>query len=419
MNTAHTNDSESIWFCEIDDQVSGPFSFHCLKEMAKNGTLRPNDQLRKGNQIWVPARRVSGLFSEYRTFHPGKKVEEVRSTLIETERSFSSRRLQRSLSGHALKWFVGGLTATTFAIGGFFFLSDNQTFPAPFEIAPKPLDDPMEIAKTSVFRAPVPDLPSITGIPLNTLLPIPGLEDVSLGFSPTLTGDLNTIVFAGKESSDAEFDLFIANRGSALEKFAIASPILSCNSAETESHCSISSNGLELVFLRAGTIMYSIRQSRTAEFSSPGAWQPIDFDFDMATFANDAPQFVGKDAISFCRQPKGLPNASREFYISNRDQASPAQFGKPQAVLFDDNTPCYTIAADRKRAYVGSASGVSFVIRGDDETPFSNSRVIVSVSSTGTVDGPVWVPPKEDIVFFCSTGSDQLPGIRKLWMVRY
>jgi len=56
------------WFCKILGEVTGPFSAHQLKELAQQGRLAPQDQVRNGGDgSWTMAERVKGLFLSVRS----------------------------------------------------------------------------------------------------------------------------------------------------------------------------------------------------------------------------------------------------------------------------------------------------------------------------------------------------------------
>lgn len=53
-----------VWYMSIDGDQEGPFAAAELKAFAKNGKLRQSDFIWKdGMEEWVPARRVTGLFT--------------------------------------------------------------------------------------------------------------------------------------------------------------------------------------------------------------------------------------------------------------------------------------------------------------------------------------------------------------------
>jgi uncharacterized protein DUF4339 len=55
---------EETWYFSRDGQRMGPFSFEQLKQMASSGVLNSGDMmLRLGEQQWVPANNVEGLFA--------------------------------------------------------------------------------------------------------------------------------------------------------------------------------------------------------------------------------------------------------------------------------------------------------------------------------------------------------------------
>jgi len=55
---------DETWYFARDGQRMGPFSFEQLKQMASSGVLNMGDMmLRLGEQAWVPAKSVEGLFA--------------------------------------------------------------------------------------------------------------------------------------------------------------------------------------------------------------------------------------------------------------------------------------------------------------------------------------------------------------------
>ncbi len=427
---------DQSWFCKIDHEESGPFSFDELQEMVQDGVLSPDDRVRKEGQIWIPALRVAGLFLDRQESDP-----EISDDLSST--SSAATKLLAALTDNDnaqpvddLKpWYqrviprrfqlaAAGAIVIAFcaSIAGWLSMQDN-TFPPRIEIHVAAVDEDLEARKTSVLRAPVPRKPSIPGLPVSVAMPIPGIEDIAPAFSPTLTTDLKTIVYAGAGIEGPGYDLYIADRASSSSSFKKPKVIKGCSSPETEAYCTLSPDGLELIFLRTDEfwqLMYSRRDSRDAEFGEAQVWLPADFDVDPQTFLLSAPKFVGSNAVTFGRRAREESVAARNIYISYRSEESPSGFGEPEIVLFEDSTPPYTISVNGKRAYYGWLEGVSFVARGDKLRPFSNNRVLVSATLTGPVDGPLWVTTKEDIIFFCSPGPSNTPGsARKLWMIRY
>jgi hypothetical protein len=50
------------WYCKIADQLMGPMPSEQLVELARGGTLKPVDMVRRKTGEWVPAHDVRGLF---------------------------------------------------------------------------------------------------------------------------------------------------------------------------------------------------------------------------------------------------------------------------------------------------------------------------------------------------------------------
>jgi hypothetical protein len=56
------------WYCMINEEERGPLDSSQLVDLAKSGMIAPSDWLRPdGDEVWVPAARVKGLFPEKST----------------------------------------------------------------------------------------------------------------------------------------------------------------------------------------------------------------------------------------------------------------------------------------------------------------------------------------------------------------
>jgi hypothetical protein len=81
---------DQTWYFARDGQRMGPFSFEQLKQMASSGVLNMGDMmLRLGEQKWVPAKSVDGLFaagSEIEIATISAKPQADRSSLPERMR---------------------------------------------------------------------------------------------------------------------------------------------------------------------------------------------------------------------------------------------------------------------------------------------------------------------------------------------
>ena len=71
------------------------------------------------------------------------------------------------------------------------------------------------------------------------------------------------------------------------------------------------------------------------------------------------------------------------------------------------------------------AEGLFVAARPHVKGTFCEPVRFLEVSVTGPIDGPIWVAPQEDVVFYVSPGPGKKPGLgpgdkgRKLWMLRF
>jgi hypothetical protein len=79
----------------------------------------------------------------------------------------------------------------------------------------------------------------------------------------------------------------------------------------------------------------------------------------------------------------------------------------------------WCLSANCLRAYAGTDIGVVLSARLSPAHPFGHSVVWAEANQMGTVDGPMWVAPQEDVIFYCSAGPGKATGTaRQLWMWR-
>jgi hypothetical protein len=214
------------------------------------------------------------------------------------------------------------------------------------------------------------------------------------------------------------YDLYVADRASPSDAFSTPRLIESCATAECEAYPALSPDGLELLFARSDAepvLMAARRDSRDAEFSDPTVWSCPKMNDDGLRIGY--PQFVNADRVAFARS--AADPSSRRILLCERPVAGGA-FGSAEPLLMADAAPPYFVAGNRLRAYYGSDQGLAFTIRSQWEVSFGLPRPLATSAVAGPVEGPIWVCPKEDVIFYCSAGpGKELGSSRKLWMLRY
>ena len=54
---------ESVWYCQLGEQVFGPINFAQLQALAQSGQVQPGTLLRQGEGAWIQAGQVPSLFA--------------------------------------------------------------------------------------------------------------------------------------------------------------------------------------------------------------------------------------------------------------------------------------------------------------------------------------------------------------------
>jgi hypothetical protein len=265
----------------------------------------------------------------------------------------------------------------------------------------------------AALRPPRPETPSVPGLDeIKQPKPVPGLEEMNPAFGPSLTADMKVMVFAG---GDKMYDLYITQRESVEKPFAPPQRIAGCSSARYETFPTISPDGLELLFIRfepQTRLYYARRESTKAEFGQAVPW-PITETLPPGRYPG-GPQFLDQLTVQFVTRGE-TADQHRAIMLTGRD-APEAPFGEPSVLVNLKGPNPYWLSADRLRAYYGVPSGLYFAALKPEADTFENPSKIVDVP----IEGPVWLSPKEDVVFFCSPGRGKQvsESNRRLWMLR-
>ena len=109
----------------------------------------------------------------------------------------------------------------------------------------------------------------------------------------------------------------------------------------------------------------------------------------------------------------------RTIFRTSRAQRG-EEFAAFEPVEFPDGRPPYFVSPDGLRAYFGSPEGLYLAVRVTVHKTFRNPVLFVRASACGPIEGPVWLTPAEDVVFYCSPGPGQAPGsARRMWMMQF
>lgn len=267
----------------------------------------------------------------------------------------------------------------------------------------------------AAVRAPRPVSPSLPGLDINTPVLIPGLEQVDPAYAPTLTPDLREIVFSGAGLRSPDYDLYLAKRVAVTGPFLTPVKIDSCSSPQAETFPTLSPDGLELLFIRFDSqpgLFYARRDSLDADFSAPVRWEAA-ARIARGRYPGGA-QFIDMHHVQFVTRGR-TPSDDRQILLMAR-QTLQTGFANPVPLNFTEAPVPQFVSVDGLRSYFGAPSGLLLAARHVQSEPFGPPTKISDVSA----DGPVWVTPKEDIIFFCSPGRGKRVGAsRRLWMLRF
>ena len=92
---------------------------------------------------------------------------------------------------------------------------------------------------------------------------------------------------------------------------------------------------------------------------------------------------------------------------------------------FSDPWPQWFVVPSGLHAFYGGNEGLYLTARQNVRSGFPGEMRILDASVTGPIDGPLWVTPQEDVVFYVSPGPGQAPGPyhrdkgRRLWLLRF
>jgi hypothetical protein len=415
----------------------GPVGFQDLVEMVRAGTLTEDDRVRREfSEQWTPAREVIGLFraAQAPAAEPKPPEPEPAPSGPQAE-PYSPEVAAAAPTARRRQWRIpriglgAAITAAVVlgvaAIVGYELWSHRKSpiFPESAAKRPRPVDR----QTLEAIRASRPKVPSIPGLEEGVATLIPGLEAVEPGFSPCLTLDMKTIVYAAMPDWMTKYDLYIATRDDVSKPFGPPKLIKGCQSRETDAFPTLSPDGLEVIFARSDLrpqFFHAMRETASGEFGKAVLWKIPDYDAfkkedDAKRQQVFRPQFLDPLHVMFCFQ---LDPSVRKMMVAQRSQPK-SSFGPLQAMPFSNAWLPWFVSANGLRAYYGMEDGLFVAARPNVSATFGEPIKLLEAKVTGPFDGPVWVAPQEDVVFYTSPGPGKKPAQRdsdrKLWMIRF
>jgi hypothetical protein len=431
----------SEWFCRTNNGQVGPVSFQEMAKLLNAAELLDSDQVRRStDDEWQPAEAVVGLCREARRLanleasavdsHAAESREAVSET-VECEDAAVSIEAVHEAIGQVLNtaavgqtragvrrwravgiWLLGLAAVTTSCVAGAWWFQGPERFPAPKRNrALRPT-----LGLIEQIRLPAPEKPSVPGLQPKTPQLIPGCEQLEPIYSPTLSEDLHVLVFAQMNGGHL-YDLFVATRADLASPFGVPQLVESTQTNETEAYSSLSPDGLELFYVSSDSspIIWSCsRKDGDSAFGVPVEWAPSDWKADQ--WRVGYPQFVSQTELVFGAIPLGAD--SRTIFRAVRADSNDV-FDGQQTVAFADGRPPYFVSRDRLRGYFGTPAGLYIAVRQTIDEAFREPVILVPARICGAMDGPLWLAPAEDVVFYCGPGAGQPVGsARRMWQLR-
>ncbi|MGL5095208.1 MAG: hypothetical protein ACRDD1_06445, partial [Planctomycetia bacterium] len=251
-------------------------------------------------------------------------------------------------------------------------------------------------------------------------------------YSPSLSSDLKSVVFAAFNPG-RRLELYIAERDDVRHPFPPPRRLAELGSPALEYFPALSPDGLELIF---------VRQERD-EVHESWLWRTrraavgLDVVFDKP----ERLEVPGLPAKALIRHPHfyedGLrlavqvidevtPKADQRAFYTARRRAADSPFGAVARLPVDAYAAEFmTVSNDGKRLYGTTGDETHRINVSCRETlddgfgPFA-SLPEIAVAKTCPVDGPIWVAPSEDLLFYVSSGCKaKFATDRRLRMFRF
>lgn len=408
------------WYYRDGGREAGPVSFQELMALARANKLDRREMVRREVGAWMRADSVVGLFG---SDEPVLATAGVAGLAPTTAALSASPALvpQAPFSGRAARsgreriaWSAVLVILFTTTVVGLWRHGNSRRFPEPSVAAAAPA--------ALAVRPARPLVPSVPGLEPLTPRLVLGLERLQGAFSPCLTADLKTIVFANWKSRKTEYDLYLAARDSVGEPFDKPQLIEACVSPWTEAFPALSADGLELIYVSvddahpsvAPKLLRATRMNSGSPFSKPSELTLPGLDGVHQRLSS--PQLID---VRRLKVNMVGPGDDRSVRVATRSGPGAAYIAL-DVLPMGNAWPLWWIAADALRAYGATPDGLCLCHRKSFDETFGAPEVVASSKRLGAMDGPVWLVPHEDVVFYCSGGPGKPRGeSRYLWMAAF
>lgn len=309
--------------------------------------------------------------------------------------------------------------ACIWSVAVFFVLATAIVAAPPGEAADqKPVPEAPVLSLRPSRRGP----PSVPGLARFKPQPVPGVGCMLRAYSPCLSADLKTIVFANWFGRKTEYDLYLATRNAPDGPFGPVDQIEACVTPWTDAWPALSADGLELIFVSSDDahpntppkLFRSRRPRLGAAFPEPEELSLPGIDASRMRLSN--PQFVDSLRLKFCLIESPTTRTIR--VASRADKHSP--FKKVEKLPLENHWLLWWISADGLRAYAPIEEGIGMTYRESVDAEFGPIEVALPADVIGKIDGPIWLSPQEDVIFYCAPGEKGRPdGGRHLMVMAF
>ncbi len=429
------------YFYQFDGKERGPVSFAELATQIAAGEVTADTLVRsQDSHDWTAAEDIPGLFraakkiattlTEVKSIVAGDAASVQQEAKAErTRKTKSNGEVQNrqavapvqdsptqasSISTRRTSPFTILLSVVILGFGLYSankWMSNRQRFPSPTATGSLvgtelPLED---------MRVPAANPPTLD-IPVGKPVPVTGLENEFWVSSPTLSHDLNKIVYL--KPVNRQDDLYLAERTS--KDMAFQKPVrLKCSTAMNEQFCSLSPDGTQLLFTaqEQPSRLYLATSADGFATSKPVVLTGIDVSMDNV----DNAQWLSRTTIKFAvGDPKYTRRSQHVAELSDTD----GSFHVTLQLPLQNPWPRMSFSADLARAYFANSLGVSITAPKRQIEEFGPGLILLDSDTIGPIDeamdDPVFVVPQEDIIFYTgrgmTRGQTQAP---RLWMIRF
>ncbi len=307
---------------------------------------------------------------------------------------------------------------------------------------PKPLTAPPVVTGadlTSPRMAKAPKEPSVPGLEIGVPVRVPGLEKIEKASSPTLSADLKTMVFVAKGERGGDDELYITTRDDIRRPFRKPEALTVCNTSADEQAPSLSRDGNELFFVRDKLPFVTTRNKTGEPFKDPVRVPVPGVEPGEGDGMDSIQIFADDTSVALRVFRRTTESRQNQRYVVGGRSARSSPLERADELTLWRPWAFNAFSADILRNYAATSEGVMLASRRGRTNKFGMPGLIQTLmpDKTGAIDGPFWVAPKEDVLYYSSVGPEpadpkkrntkaQAPdkstnpaAPRHLWMIRF